>query len=572
MPRFLGLDFGTESVRAVIVGADGSLHATAVAAFADRQITGASAAAMRLFGSALAPHWALQHPSDWIDAAATAVREAIARSGIDNSVSKSIAGIGVDFTSCTMLPARLDGSPLCLDPTPPRADQPIATHPLSTLAPRPHAWPKLWKHHGAHDQAQRITTLARQRREPWLDRYGGSVGLEWLFPKILEVIEGDAATATAAEVWLEAGDWFVWQLIGSPWMTEGGGKGGAIPASDLPRSTCQAGYKALWSSDTGYPSREFLTGVHAQLADAAVFKLPGRHIAPGVRAGLLCEAMAHRLGLNAGIPVSAAIIDAHAGVPGAGVAAVGDMVLVMGTSGCHMLLTDRETHIRGVAGIVRDGILPGHYGIETGQAAMGDAFDFVRRLTGHTDFASLEQAAADIAPGADGVVCIDWFNGCRTPLMDGSLRGAFLGLTLHHTPAHLYRAVLEASACGLRWIVETLRDAGVPVERFIATGGLPSRSPLFMKIVASTLNAPISIPTIEHGPALGAAILGALAAGSADGGFDDVQQAVTAMAGRAARHSPGLSSALLPVEPVAEWLRVYEGVYGKYRTICQVVR
>ena len=551
MPRFLGLDFGTESVRAVVVGASGSLHATAVATFADRQITASSDAAARLFRSPLAPHDALQHPADWIDAAVTAVRDAITRTD-----GKPIAGIGVDFTSCTMLPARADGSPLCLDLASPHAQSPIARHPLSNLGPRPHAWPKLWKHHGAHDQAQRITTLARQHREPWLDRYGGSVGLEWLFPKMLEVIEGDAVTAAAAEVWLEAGDWFVWQLIGSPWMTGGGG----VPASDLPRSTCQAGYKALWSRDTGYPSREFLTNVHEGLADTAVNKLPGRHVAPGVRAGSLCEVMARRMGLDSGIPISAAIIDAHAGVPGAGVASAGDMVLVMGTSGCHMLLAVRDAKINGVAGIVRDGILPGYYGIETGQAAMGDAFDFVRRLTGHADFATLERAAADIPPGADGVVCIDWFNGCRTPLMDGSLRGAFLGLTLHHTPAHLYRAALEASACGLRWIVETLRDAGVPVERFIATGGLPSRSPLFMRIIASVLNAPISIPSIEHGPALGAAILGALACGKEHGGFDDAHEAVTAMAGSSTRRV---------VEPVREWMGMYEQVYGRYRAVAE---
>ena len=269
--------------------------------------------------------------------------------------------------------------------------------------------------------------------------------------------------------------------------------------------------------------------------------------------------MAERLGLDAGIPVSAAIIDAHAGVPGAGVGRAGTLVMVMGTSGCDMLLSEVDRPVAGVAGIVPDGILPGFVGYETGQAAMGDAFDLARRLTGG-DFQSLERAASEIAPGSDGVLCLDWFNGCRTPIMDGSLRGAFCGLSLDHGPGHLYRATLEASAMGLRWIVDTLRDGGVPVDSFVATGGLPRKSELFMRIVASALGSPVVIHPAAHGSAQGAAILAALAAGSDGGGFDDPGEAVESMAGARSALGPGRV-----VEPDARWTSAYEACYERYR-------
>jgi L-ribulokinase len=222
--------------------------------------------------------------------------------------------------------------------------------------------------------------------------------------------------------------------------------------------------------------------------------------------------------------------------------------------------------IAGVAGIVRDGILPGSVGYETGQAAMGDAFDFVRRLSGFSDFAALDQAARAIAAGGDGLICLDWFNGCRTPLMDASLTGAFIGLTLHHTPAHVYRAVLESAAFGLRVIVETLREGGVVIDRFIATGGLPRKNPLFMEIVASVLEAPVEIHAAEHGPALGAAILGALAAGADHGGFDDVSEAVDSMAGRdSALPAP---TRILPDRKLSH---TYEHLFLTYQSLARVM-
>jgi L-ribulokinase len=282
----------------------------------------------------------------------------------------------------------------------------------------------------------------------------------------------------------------------------------------------------MWSDRDGYPTEDFLRAVHPQLAGVVREKMPGRLLAPGNLAGGLRAEMARKFGLREGTPVSAAIIDAHAGVPGAGAAEPGALVMVLGTSSCHMLNSENERFVPGVAGIVRDGILPGSYGYETGQAAVGDAFDWLRRLAGEPDLKKLSAKAAELPPGADGVRCLDWFNGCRTPLMNHELTGAFTGLTLHHEAAHLYRALLEATACGLRWIVELLREHGVPVERFIATGGLPHHNPLIVQVYADVLGAPVLVHPSKHGPALGSAILGALAAGA----FRTPEAAVRAMA------------------------------------------
>lgn len=523
MPLALGLDFGTESVRALLVDLTGRERGVSVAKYPHGQITETLPGA----SEKLPPDFALQHPLDWIDSAASATRDALQASG---STAADVIGIGVDFTSCTMLPAFADGRALCSDPN---------------WAREKFAWPKLWKHHGAKDQTERINALARQRNEPWLARYGGIIGLEWFFPKMLETLDGAPHVYDATEVWLEAGDWFVWQLVGGA-------------ARELPRSTCQAGYKGMWSREDGFPSRDFFKSLHPKLENVVAQKMPGRFLAPGERAGNLCKSLADKLGLKEGTPVSAAIIDAHSGVPGVGAAEPDTLVMVMGTSSCHMLNSHANKVIPGVAGVVKDGIVPGYYGYETGQSAVGDAFEWVRKLLS-ADFAKLSDEAAKIAPGADGVRCLDWFNGCRTPLMDGALTGAFTGLTMNHGPAHVFRAVLEASACGLRWIVDTLKEGGVPVRKFVATGGLPHHSPLFLQICADVLGETILVPETEQGPAVGAAILGALAAGA----FPDANAAIRAMA-------PSGNARTVKPNPAAA--RTYNTVYTDYRALTNVLR
>jgi len=324
----------------------------------------------------------------------------------------------------------------------------------------------------------------------------------------------------------------------------------------------------MWSKADGYPSNAFFRALDPELTHVVQEKMPGRLRTPGEAAGELCPVMAKRFGLPSGIPVSAAIIDAHAGVPGSGAAKPGTLVMVLGTSSCHMLNAKEDRYVPGVAGVVEDGILPGYFGYETGQAAVGDAFDWLRRTLGHRNFDRLTRQAIALPPGAEGVSCLDWFNGCRTPLMDGSLTGAFTGLTLNHGPAHLYRALLEASAFGLRWIVELLREHGVPVKQFVATGGLPHHNPFLIQVYADVLGESILVPSSEQGPALGAAILGVLAAGRNSSGFASAGAAIRAMA--AAR--PGIASRQpRRIRPHRSDQKRFEPIYRQYRELADTL-
>lgn len=527
-----GLDFGTESVRALLVDGCGAQLGSAVARYRHGQIT----QSLPDLREPLPPDYALQHPQDWLDSAAVAVRGAMKRAKLRPD---EVVSVGVDFTSCTMLPTLGDGTPLCM---------------LKPFAKSTLAWPKLWKHHGAKSQTDRMNQIAQRRNEELLENYGGGIGLEWFFPKVLETLECAPNIYAAADVWLEAGDLLVWQLVGGS-------------ADDLPRSTCQAGYKALWSRTDGYPSAGFFKAVHRDLEHVVRDKVPGRLVSPGQAAGQLSPQIAKRLGLSPEITVSAATIDAHAGVPGAGAAEPGTLVMVLGTSSCHMINATERRSVPGVAGVVEGGIIPGMFGYETGQAAVGDAFDWLRRLSGHKNFNTLNKLAREVPPASEGVRSLDWLNGCRTPLMVGHLTGAFTGLKLGHQPAHLYRALMEASAFGLRWIVELLRENGVPVKRFVATGGLPHNNPLLVEIYADVLGAPINIHPSRHGPALGAAILGALAAGKRTG-FRSAAAAVRAMAspGRGAQENE-----LVVVRPNRRHRAAYEQAYIEYRTLAKSV-
>ncbi len=325
----IGFDFGTESVRTLVVdvsngriaaqGAHGYRHGVI-----DRELPTS--------GQKLPPDYALQHPGDWLESAGESCKEAMRSGGI---AIEDVVGIGVDFTSCTMMPSRGDGTPLCL---------------VERFAKTPLAWPKLWKHHGAKEETDRVNQVARERKEAWLDRYGGIIGIEWFFPKILETLNHSPEVYEATEVWLEAGDWFVWQLVSGPFPQ--------CRAERLTRSTCQAGYKACWNKQTGFPSQEFFRALNPKMEFVVAKKMPGTMQSPGTNAGGLSAKCAQLLGLRAGIPVSTAIIDAHAGVPGAGVAAPSTLVMVLGTSSCHMMNSRVEQLVPGVAGVVEDGILP----------------------------------------------------------------------------------------------------------------------------------------------------------------------------------------------------------------------
>jgi L-ribulokinase len=519
----IGLDYGTESVRAIVVDtADGRIAGQAVRRYAhgviDQQLPSD--------GQKLPPDYALQHPLDWLNDMAAACKKAVRAGGVRPD---DVVGIGVDFTSCTMLPTLADGTPLCL---------------TDRFKNVPLAWPKLWKHHGAHRETDRINAIARERKEKWLKRYGGTIGLEWFWPKVYETLSGAPDVYRAADVWVESGDWLVWQLTDGPFPR--------CRTDHLVRSTCQAGYKAMWNRATGYPSPEFFAALTPRLRNVVADKMPGRLMAPGTRAGVLSDAAAKLLGLRPGTPVATAIIDAHAGVPGAGVAGDSTLVLVMGTSSCHMLNSKVERLAPGIAGVVEDGILPGFFGYETGQSSVGDAFAWLVD-TFDLSHAELTERAELLPHGSGGVLALDWLNGCRTPLMDGRLSGAFTGVTLNTRPEQLYRALMEATAFGVRWIVDTLRDAGVPVRKFVASGGLPARSPLLMQIYADVLGQEICLAESDQSVALGAAILGGLAAGRTN-----LKSAIHAMARQRTD---------LVYRPTAAGKKKYARLYPLYRKL-----
>jgi L-ribulokinase len=520
MARYtVGVDFGTESARAVLVAVDsGRVVATAAAPYAhgviDRTLPGRS--------DRLPPDWALQHPQDWVQALQQVVREVVR--GVQPA---QVIGVGVDFTSCTVLPATADGVPLCLVPD---------------FAADPHAWPKLWKHHAAQPYADRFNAAADHPDAAFLRFYGGKTSSEWLWAKGWQVLAESPAVASAMDRWIEGGDWIVWQLTGTE-----------------VRSACQAGYKAHWQKDAGYPRASFLSTL-----DPALPRLLDCLASPhpvGQRAGGLTAAWAQRLGLRPGTPVAVAVIDAHAGVPAVGVAEAGRLVAIMGTSTCHLLLDSRRHPIPGIAGVVEDGILPGFFGYEAGQASVGDIFQwFVRTAVPgrygaeEAAFRALEEQAARLRAGEAGVLALDWWNGCRTPLVDADLSGLLVGLTVTTEPHEIYRALLEATAFGTRRVVETFEAGGVQIREVIACGGLAERNRLLLQLTADITGREVLASSVPHASAVGAAIYAAAAAGPEAGGYGDVRDAVAVMG----------ATDRVPYRPRPAEQRTYDLLYREY--------
>ncbi len=498
----LGIDFGTLSARAVLVDvATGDVVASAVHAYPHKVID------ERLPGAAdkLPPEWALQAPGDWLECIETLVPRILETAQIN---ADDILGIGIDFTACTVLPTAAGGQPLCE---------------MDEWQAHPHAWPKLWKHHAAQPQADRINALAAERQEPWLPRFGGIISSEWVHAKALQILEEAPDVFAASARIVEGGDWITWQLT-----------------DRLRRNTAAAGYKALHVEGQGYPSNAFLAALHPQF-DQLQAKLAGEIMLPGQPVGGLTEAWGKRLDLRAGTPVGAAHIDAHAGCLGAGVADPDTMVIIMGTSSCHMFMSHQEAFLPGISGVIKDGIAPGLFGYEAGQAGVGDIFAwFVERcvpLAYHQEAAAqgtdlhdlLTQKAQGLPAASSGLLALDWWNGCRTPLVDANLSGLLLGAHLGTRPEEIYRALIEATAYGTRLIVAGFVNEGIPVKRIVVTGGL-TKNPMLVQIYADVLNQVVTVVETPQGSALGAAMLGAVAAGASRGGYDDLATAVSHMA------------------------------------------
>ena len=520
----VGVDFGTLSGRAVVVRvADGAELGSATFdyphAVLDRTLPS---------GVALPPDWALQVPADYVGVLRTAVPEAVRQSGVD---PQRVVGIGADFTACTMIPTLADGTPLCE---------------LPDLVDRPHAYVKLWKHHAAQRHADRINTLAAQRGEKWLPRYGGLISSEWEFAKGLQLLEEDPEAYAATERWVEAADWIVWRLCGT-----------------YVRNACTAGYKAI-RQDGEYPSRDFLAALNPEFADFVSEKVEQPIGELGSVAGRLTAEAAEWTGLPEGIAVCAGNVDAHVTAPAAQAVEPGQMVAIMGTSTCHIISSDILAEVPGMCGVVDGGVVAGLWGYEAGQSGVGDIFGWfvktsvppsyvdeaARRGIGVHEY--LTELAAAQAVGEHGLLALDWHSGNRSVLVDHELSGLVLGQTLSTRPEDTYRALLEATAFGTRVIVEAFEQSGVPVTEFVVAGGL-MKNPLLMQIYSDVLRLPLSVIESAQGPAVGSAIHAAVAAGA----YPDVHAASRAM-GKANR------AVYSPDDKRAE---AYDAIYAEYRTL-----
>jgi L-ribulokinase len=493
----VGVDFGTLSARAVVVGADdGTELGSAVHEFEhgvmDRELAAT--------GAELPPQWALQDPADYVDALKTAVPAALRAAGIS---PQEVVGIATDFTASTPMPVLADGTPLCQ---------------VSGFQDRPHAYVKLWKHHAAQRQADRINALAKERGEPWLARYGGRISSEWEFAKALQVLDEDPEAYERMDRWIEAADWIVWQLGGRE-----------------TRSTCTAGYKAI-HQDGVYPSEEYLRQLDERFAGFVAAKIAGPLSPLGARAGGLTAQAAQWTGLPEGIAVAVGNVDAHVTAPAARAVDPGQMLMIMGTSTCHVMNAEQLAEVRGMCGVVRDGIVPGLFGYEAGQTGVGDIFGwFVEhavppryheeaRTRGLDLHAYLSELAGAQEVGAHGLVALDWNNGNRSVLVDHELSGLIVGLTLATRAEDVYRALIEATAFGTRVILDAFAEAGVPVLELFAAGGL-IKNPVVMQIYADVTRMPLHLIGSEQGPALGSAIHAAVAAGV----HPDIRAAAAAM-------------------------------------------
>jgi len=425
----IGIDFGTESARAVLVSVtDGSESATSVFPYPDGVID-----EVLPDGKAkLPPDWALQNPEDYLKAIKTLIPEVLRKANVRK---EEVIGIGIDFTSCTMMPIEKDGKVLCM---------------LDEYRGRPHAWVKLWKHHGAQKQADLVNEVGRRRGENFLSRYGGKISSEWLFPKILEILQEDEEIYHKADRFIEGADWIILQLTG-----------------EEKRNSCTAGYKAIWDKREGYPSNDYFKDLDPRLENVVEEKL-SRDIYPlGTKAGSLRREMAEVTGLEEGTPVAVGNVDGHVAVPATTVVQPHKMVIVMGTSNCHMLLSKEKREVEGMCGRVEDGILPGYYGYEAGQSGVGDIFAWFvkncipanyeeearrKNVDIHT---LLEEKATKLKVGEVGLLALDWWNGNRSILVDVDLSGLLLGCTLNTKPEDIYRTLIESTAFGTYKIIKT---------------------------------------------------------------------------------------------------------------------
>src|SRR6476620_5052647 len=526
----IGVDYGTLSGRAVVVRVrDGKELGSGVFDYPHAVVTEALPADVAgVAGIRLPGEWALQVPNDYRDVLRRAVPAAVADAGIDPA---AVVGIATDFTACTMVPVTADGTPL---------------NELAAFANRPHAYVKLWRHHAAQGQADRINRLAAERGEDWLPRYGGLISSEWEFAKGLQLLEEDPEAYAAMDHWVEAADWIVWQLCGN-----------------YVRNACTAGYKGIYQ-DGRYPSEDFLAALNPEFKDFVSGKLDHTIGRLGDAAGYLTAEAAAWTGLPEGIAVAVGNVDAHVTAPAAKAVEPGQLVAIMGTSTCHVMNGSELREVPGMCGAVDGGIVPGLWGYEAGQSGVGDIFGWFTKYGVPPEYHQaakdsglgiheyLTELASRQAIGEHGLIALDWHSGNRSVLVDHELSGMVVGQTLATRPEDTYRALLEATAFGTRTIVDAFRDAGVPVKEFIVAGGL-LKNKLLMQVYADITGLQLSTIGSEQGPALGSAIHAAVAAGA----YADIREAAAAMGAE-----PGEV-----YTPIPENAAAYDELFQEYRTL-----
>ena len=527
----IGLDYGTNSVRALLVDVkDGKEIASSIFTYPHGE--------MGIMLDPRDPNVARQHPADYLEGAQQTIKAVLSAAKKTRRFSaQDVIGIGVDTTGSTPLPVDAEGVPLAMTK---RFAEDIAAM----------AW--LWKDHTSYAEAEEITAKAGDMRPEYLAKCGGRYSSEWFWSKILHCARVAPKVFDAAYTWVECSDWIPAVLCGTDYPP------------NIRRGICAAGHKAmanpLWR---GYPGAEFLSALDPRLARVRQ-SLPDTLYNVSDRAGELAPGWARVLGLSDGIPVAVGAFDAHLGGVGSGIAP-GTLVKIIGTSTCDMMvapLSQQLPDIPGLCGIVPESILPGNFGLEAGQSAVGDIFNWFvnviqpggQKKGSHVELTNL---AEDLKPGESGLLALDWNNGNRTVLVDQRLTGLILGLTLHSNPAEIYRALVESTAFGARVIMERFEEYGVKVQRVVNCGGIAAKNPMVMQIYADVMNRPLLISRSAQTCALGSAIAGAVVAGKFSGGYDSFDDAVAKMTRMQKK----------VFRPIPRNARVYDRLFKLYRSL-----